>query len=309
MISRSRQKKRATRSSATSESPRKTRGPSYDVRAIEKKWRERWEASGLYHVDLRAAKRPYYNLMMFPYPSAEGLHVGNMYSYIGSDIQGRWRAAQGYDVFEPMGFDAFGIHSENFAIKQGVHPRALTERNVRRFREEQLQRIGARFDWSAEVNTTDPRYYRWTQWIFTQLFKHGLAERRKAAVNWCPKDKTVLADEQVIDGRCERCGSLIERRELEQWFLKITAYADKLLHNLETIDWSERVKTAQRAWIGRSEGVEFAFRLAHNADREIRVYTTRPDTIYGVTFVVVAPEHPAALGLATAERREQVVAY
>jgi leucyl-tRNA synthetase len=309
MISRSRQKKRAPRPPTTSESPRQTRGPGYDVRAIEAKWRERWEASGLYHINLRAAKRPYYNLMMFPYPSAEGLHVGNMYSYIGADIQGRWRAAQGYDVFEPMGFDAFGIHSENFAIKQGVHPRALTERNVRRFREEQLKRIGARFDWSAEVNTTDPRYYRWTQWIFTQLFKHGLAERRKAAVNWCPKDKTVLADEQVIDGRCERCGSLIERRELEQWFLKITAYADKLLHNLETIDWSERVKTAQRAWIGRSEGVEFAFRLADNKDRAIRVYTTRPDTIYGVTFVVVAPEHPAALDMATTARREQVVAY
>ena len=187
--------------------------------------------------------------------------------YIGSDIQGRWRAAQGFDVFEPMGFDAFGIHSENFAIKQGVHPRALTERNVRRFREEQLKRIGARFDWSAEVNTTDPRYYRWTQWIFTQLFKHGLAERRKAAVNWCPKDKTVLADEQVINGRCERCDSLIERRELEQWFLRITAYAEKLLRNLETLDWSERVKTAQRAWIGRSEGVEFAFRVADHADR------------------------------------------
>jgi leucyl-tRNA synthetase len=279
------------------------------VRAIEARWRARWEASGLYHTDLRAGERPYYNLMMFPYPSAEGLHVGNMYSYIGSDIQGRWRAAQGFDVFEPMGFDAFGIHSENFAIKQGAHPRALTERNVRRFREEQLKRIGARFDWSAEVNTTDPRYYRWTQWIFTQLFKHGLAERRKAAVNWCPKDKTVLADEQVINGRCERCDSVIERRELEQWFLKITAYAEKLLRNLETLDWSERVKTAQRAWIGRSEGVEFAFRVADDADSEIRVYTTRPDTIYGVTYIVVAPEHPAALDLATQARQEQVAAY
>ncbi|HEY7021485.1 MAG TPA: leucine--tRNA ligase [Ktedonobacterales bacterium] len=313
MISSSRQEKRASKSSsksqATSDAPRRARGPSYDIRAIESKWRERWEASGLYHIDLRAARRPYYNLMMFPYPSAEGLHVGNMYSYIGSDIQGRWRAAQGFDVFEPMGFDAFGIHSENFAIKQGVHPRALTERNVRRFREEQLKRIGARFDWSAEVNTTDPRYYRWTQWIFTELFKHGLAERRKAAVNWCPKDKTVLADEQVINGRCERCDSVIERRELEQWFLKITAYAEKLLRNLETLDWSDRVKTAQRAWIGRSEGVEFAFRVANDAEDEIRVYTTRPDTIYGVTFVVIAPEHPAALALATGGRREQVVAY
>jgi leucyl-tRNA synthetase len=313
MISRSRQRKKASQSSAktqaTSGAARRVRGPQYDHRAFEAKWRERWEVAGLYHVDLRAARRPYYNLMMFPYPSAEGLHVGNMYSYIGSDIQGRWRAAQGFDVFEPMGFDAFGIHSENFAIKQGVHPRELTARNVRRFREEQLKRIGARFDWSAEVNTTDPRYYRWTQWIFTQLFKHGLAERRKAAVNWCPKDKTVLADEQVINGRCERCDSLIERRELEQWFLKITAYAEQLLRNLETLDWSERVKTAQRAWIGRSEGVEFAFRVAGADEREIRVFTTRPDTIFGVTFVVVAPEHPAALSLATDARREEIAAF
>jgi leucyl-tRNA synthetase len=313
MVSTSRQGKRAakqpTKTTAASDAPRRARGPTYDFGAIEAKWRERWEASGLYHVDLRLAKRPYYNLMMFPYPSAEGLHVGNMYPYTGSDVQGRWRAAQGFDVFEPMGFDAFGIHSENFAIKQGVHPRALTERNVRHFREEQLKRIGARFDWSAEVNTTDPRYYRWTQWIFTQLFKHGLAERRKAAVNWCPKDKTVLADEQVINGRCERCDSLIERRELEQWFLKITAYAEKLLRNLETLDWSERVKTAQRAWIGKSEGVEFAFRVADHPSGDIRVYTTRPDTIYGVTFVVVAPEHPAALDLVAEARRAQVAAY
>jgi leucyl-tRNA synthetase len=313
MVSASRQRKRAakppTQTTAAREGPRRARGPGYDYGAIEAKWRERWEATGLYHVDLRAAERPYYNLMMFPYPSAEGLHVGNMYPYTGSDVQGRWRAARGFDVFEPMGFDAFGIHSENFAIKQGVHPRALTERNVRHFREEQLKRIGARFDWSAEVNTTDPRYYRWTQWIFTQLFKHGLAERRRAAVNWCPHDKTVLADEQVINGRCERCDTLIERRELEQWFLKITAYAEKLLRNLETLDWSERVKTAQRAWIGKSEGVEFAFPLAESASGDVRVYTTRPDTIYGVTFVVVAPEHPAALDLTAEVRREQVAAY
>src|SRR5262249_36018492 len=220
--------------------------PSSDFAAFEAKWRERWETSGTYRPDLRRAKRPYYNLMMFPYPSAEGLHVGNMYAYVGSDIHGRWQAMNGYDVFEPMGFDAFGIHSENFAIKRGLHPKALTAQNVRRFREEQLMRIGNRFDWSHEVQTTDPRYYRWTQWIFVQLFKAGLAERKRAAVNWCPKDKTVLADEQVINGRCERCGTLVERRWLEQWFLKITAYADKLLDNLDWLDWSERVKNIQR---------------------------------------------------------------
>src|SRR5215467_10475936 len=189
---------------------------AYDVGAVEAKWREWWEERGIYRPDLDRAERPFYNLMMFPYPSAEGLHVGNMYAFIGSDVQGRWRAMQGYDVFEPMGFDAFGIHSENFAIKQRVHPRNLTARNIERFRK-QLKRIGNRFDWSHEVQTTDPAYYRWTQWIFVQLFKAGLAERKAGTVNWCPKDKTVLADEQVINGHCERCGSSVQRRLLEQW--------------------------------------------------------------------------------------------
>jgi len=262
---------------------KKARPPRYDFRRFEEKWRRRWEESGIYRVDLRNAPRPYYNLMMFPYPSAEGLHVGNVYAFVGSDIHGRFMAAQGYDVFEPMGFDAFGIHSENFAIKQGMHPAVLTARNVERFRERQLKRIGNRFDWSHEVNTTDPRYYKWSQWIFTQLFKAGLAERKKAAVNWCPKDKTVLADEQVIAGRCERCGTIVERRELEQWFLKTTVYADRLLKNLETLDWSERVKSAQHNWIGRSEGLEFEMAVtpgngATSSDEQrVRVYTTRPD--------------------------------
>src|SRR5262249_36069710 len=191
-------KAKMTQSEAPSHSPRR----AYDVSAVEAKWRERWEESGIYRARLVGAERPFYNLMMFPYPSAEGLHVGNMYAFIGSDVQGRWQAMRGYEVFEPMGFDAFGIHSENFAIKQRVHPRILTARNVERFRE-QLKRIGNRFDWSHEVQSTDPAYYRWTQWIFVQLFKAGLAERRMGMVNWCPKDKTVLADEQVISGRCE----------------------------------------------------------------------------------------------------------
>ncbi len=294
---------------------KKARPPRYDFRGFEEKWRARWEQSGIYRVDLRNAPRPYYNLMMFPYPSAEGLHVGNVYAFVGSDIHGRFMAAQGYDVFEPMGFDAFGIHSENFAIKRGLHPRALTASNVERFREQQLKRIGNRFDWSHEVNTTDPRYYKWTQWIFTQLFKAGLAERKKAAVNWCPKDKTVLADEQVIAGRCERCGTIVERRELEQWFLKTTVYADRLLKNLETLDWSERVKSAQHNWIGRSEGLEFEMAVTPGNDatssdeQRVRVYTTRPDTIYGVTFVVLAPEHPLVDEITGADWREQVAAY
>jgi leucyl-tRNA synthetase len=283
--------------------------PTYDFPAFEARWRERWEASGLYRPDLRRAKRPYYNLMMFPYPSAEGLHVGNMYAYVGSDIHGRWQAMNGFDVFEPMGFDAFGIHSENFAIKRGLHPKALTAQNVRHFREEQLMRIGNRFDWSHEVQTTDPRYYRWTQWIFVQLFKAGLAERKRAAVNWCPKDKTVLADEQVINGRCERCGTLVERRWLEQWFLKITNYADRLLDNLDTLDWSERVKNIQRNWIGRSQGLAFDLPVAGASDERIRVYTTRPDTIYGVTFVALAPQHPAVERIVAPARRAAVSAY
>ncbi|TMF47448.1 MAG: leucine--tRNA ligase [Chloroflexi bacterium] len=287
----------------------RVRPPRYDFATFEAKWRERWEREKLYQVDLYHARRPYYNLMMFPYPSAEGLHVGNMYSYVGSDIHGRWMAMQGYDVFEPMGFDAFGIHSENFAIQRGIHPRVLTARNVERFREQQLKRIGNRFDWSHEVHTTDPRYYRWTQWIFLQLFKNGLAERKTAPVNWCPKDKTVLADEQVIDGHCERCGTLVERRWLEQWFLKLTRYAQKLLDNLEWLDWSERVKMLQRNWIGRSEGLEFAIEIDGMPDVRVQVYTTRPDTIFGMTFVALAPLHPLIPQITTKTQLADVAAY
>ena len=287
----------------------RVRPPRYDFATFEARWSERWEQEKLYQIDLVRARRPYYNLMMFPYPSAEGLHVGNMYSYVGSDIHGRLMAMQGYDVFEPMGFDAFGIHSENFAIKRGIHPRVLTARNVARFREQQLQRIGNRFDWSHELHTTDPRYYRWTQWIFVQLFKNGLAERKTAPVNWCPTDKTVLADEQVIDGHCERCGTLVERRWLEQWFLKLTKYAQPLLDNLEGLDWSERVKTLQRNWIGRSEGLEFSMEIEGKPGIQIQVYTTRPDTIFGMTFVVLAPHHPLISQITAEAHQAAVAAY
>ncbi|HEX9038853.1 MAG TPA: leucine--tRNA ligase [Ktedonobacterales bacterium] len=285
------------------------RPPRYDFAAFERRWREEWEARGLYRVDVRRPRKPYYNLMMFPYPSAEGLHVGNVYAFVGSDIHGRWMAMRGHDVFEPMGFDAFGIHSENFAIKRGEHPAALTARNVERFRETQLKRIGNRFDWSHEVNTTDPAYYRWTQWIFTQLFKRGLAERKTGIVNWCPNDRTVLADEQVINGHCERCGALVERRSLPHWALRITKYAERLLDNLDTLDWSERVKAAQRNWIGRSTGVEFSMPVAGRAETFITVFTTRPDTVFGVTFAVLAPEHPVVDAITTPERREGVETY
>jgi leucyl-tRNA synthetase len=282
---------------------------SYDHAAIERKWSERWLESGINQVDLAHAPRPYYNLMMFPYPSAEGLHVGNMYAFTGADIHGRYMAARGYDVFEPMGFDAFGIHSENYAIKVGKHPRLMTERNVANFRT-QLKRIGNRFDWTHEVDSTDPAYYRWTQWIFVKLFEAGLAERKRATVNWCPKDKTVLADEQVIAGRCERCDTLVEQRSLESWFFKITSYADRLLRNLDWIDWSEKIKVAQRNWIGRSEGAEIRFTAELDGERiEVPVFTTRPDTIYGVTFFVLAPEHPLVDRLTTPEQQAAVRAY
>jgi leucyl-tRNA synthetase len=265
--------------------------PTYDHARFEAAWRERWEQRGIYRPSLRSAAKPYYNLMMFPYPSAEGLHVGNMYAYVGSDIHGRWQAMRGYDVFEPIGFDAFGIHSENFAIKRQVHPRPATARNVARFRE-QLREIGNRFDWSHEVSSTESEYYRWTQWILVQFFKAGLMERQRRTVNWCPKDGTVLADEQVIAGRCERCGTLVERRELEQWALTITKYANRLLAGLDHLDWSARVRAAQRNWIGRSDGLEFAMAVAGHTDVSVSVFTTRPDTICGVTFVALAPDHP-----------------
>jgi leucyl-tRNA synthetase len=261
---------------------------AYDVAAVEARWRERWESAGIYRPDLHVAQRPFYNLMMFPYPSAEGLHVGNMYAFIGADVQGRWHAMRGYDVFEPIGFDAGGIHSENFALKQGVHPRELIARTIPRFRK-QLQRIGNRFDWSHEVQTTDPHYYRWTQWIFVQLFKAGLAERRTGEVNWCPKDKTVLADEQVIDGRCERCGSIVERRELEQWYLKITRYADVLLDALDGLDWSERVKAAQRHWIGRSVDPETGAVAYH-----LRDWAVSRQRYWGTPIPIIhCPQHGA----------------
>ena len=286
-----------------------TRCSQYDHRAVEAHWRRVWEQTRIYETDLSRTTSKYYNLMMFPYPSAEGLHVGNLYAFVGSDIHGRMAAMDGYDVFEPIGFDAFGIHSENFAIKMGVHPATLTRRNIARFRDTQLERSGNRYDWSHQVDTTDPRYYRWTEWIFLQLFKGGLAERRKARVNWCPSDQTVLADEQVIDGCCERCDTPVVQRELEQWFLNITRYADRLLDNLDKLDWSDIVRTAQRNWIGRSEGLAFRLRVDGRPDVMIEAFTTRPDTVFGMTFVVLAPEHPLVEALTTEEHREAVRKY
>jgi len=262
---------------------------------IEQKWRRKWEKERLYKIDIKNAEKPYYNLMMFPYPSAEGLHVGNVYAMTGADIHGRYMRMKGYDVFEPMGFDAFGIHSENFAIKQGTHPKDETEKNVQHFRA-QLKQMGAIFDWAHEVDTSKPDYYKWTQWLFLQMYKHGLAYRAKAPVDWCPSCKTVLADEQVVGGKCERCDSIVEQKELEQWFLRITKYAEKLLRNLDKLDWAEVVKTAQRNWIGKSVGVEIQFRIS-NFEFRIKVFTTRPDTLFGATYLVLSPEHPLVVSI------------
>ena len=280
---------------------------TYDPEAVELKWQALWEEHGTNTVDLNNAVRPYYNLMMFPYPSAEGLHVGNVFAFVGTDIHGRFRRLQGYDVFEPIGFDAFGIHSENYALKVNTHPARLIPSNIDRFRK-QLRRVGLMIDWDHELSTTDPEYYRWTQWLFLQLYKAGLAERKGAPVNWCPECKTVLANEQVIDGFCERHPeSKVVQRFLEQWFFKITDYAERLLENLKRIDWSESTKTMQSNWIGRSEGAELSF--ATPSGKDIKVFTTRPDTIFGATYVVLAPEHPLVGELTAVENKAQVSDY
>jgi leucyl-tRNA synthetase len=270
----------------------------YDPSAVERKWQRLWEERGTNSFsleELRDARDPFYNLMMFPYPSAEGLHVGNIYAFTGADVHGRYQRLRGRTVFEPMGFDAFGIHSENFALKVGTNPMDLIPKNVANFTR-QLKRIGGMFDWSHSVDTTDPDYYKWTQWVFVQLFRAGLAERKEAPVNWCPSCMTVLANEQVIAGACERCGTPVEQRKIAQWFFKITQYAQRLLENLERIDWSEKTRKAQLNWIGRSEGARLTFPLLDPEGSEsgtvIDVYTTRPDTVFGATYMVLSPEHP-----------------
>ena len=292
---------------------------TYDPIAIEREWQARWDREGTNSFtldELRTAARPFYNLMMFPYPSAEGLHVGNIYAFTGADVHGRFQRMQGRDVFEPIGFDAFGIHSENFALKAGVHPMDLIPANVANFTR-QLRRMGGMFDWDHTVDTTAPEYYRWTQWLFLQFFRHGLAEQKEAPVNWCPSDMTVLANEQVVVGACERCGTPVEQRFIRQWFLKITEYAGRLLDNLSGIDWSETTRKAQRAWIRRSRGALIRFPLVEEAARgasagepvAIPVFTTRPDTVFGATYMVLAPEHPLVDAVASAAAREEVEAY
>lgn len=265
----------------------------YDHLTVEDKWQKVWNSVALNKTDVKGAAKPFYNLMMFPYPSAEGLHVGNMYAFTGSDIYGRFKSMQGYDVFEPIGLDGFGIHSENYAMKIGKNPAdhaKVTEENFYK----QLMSIGARFDWDRTVETYKPSYYKFTQWLFITLFKLGLVYRSKASVNWCPSCKTVLADEQVIDSKCERCGNIVEKKALTQWFFKITDYAERLDANIENLQWSEKVKIAQKNWIGKKDGLNISYAVVDTRGSNvgtITCFTTRPDTNYGATFVVIAPEH------------------
>jgi leucyl-tRNA synthetase len=280
----------------------------YNPAKIEKKWHSKWEKEKTFQVGVREAKKPFYNLMMFPYPSGEGLHVGHVYAFGGSDTYGRFKRLQGYSVFEPIGFDSFGIHSENYAIKTNTHPKDLINKTTEYFRGRQLKRLGALFDWDHQVITSDPDYYKWTQWLFIQLFKVGLVKRKKAPVDWCPSCKTVLADEQVISSHCERCGAQVIQKELEQWFFKTTDYSEKLLKNLDWIDWSETTKLMQKNWIGRSEGAEINFPIK-DSSLNLEVFTTRPDTIFGATFMVLAPEHPLALKISSAKFFEAVNRY
>lgn len=260
----------------------------YNHKSIEKKWQNEWEKTGVFHANNNSDKPKFYALVEFPYPSGQGLHVGHPRSYTALDIISRKRRMQGYNVLYPIGWDAFGLPAENYAIKNHVHPSIVTKQNIDRFRE-QLQSLGISFDWSREINTTDPKYYKWTQWIFLQLFKKGLAYKKEANVNWCTSCKCVLANEEVVGGVCERCGSEVVHKVKSQWMLKITEYAERLINDLELVDYPDRVKAQQKNWIGRSTGAEVIFKTTLGDD--IKIYTTRPDTLYGATYMVISPEH------------------
>ena len=280
----------------------------YNPTEIEKKWQSKWAADRLYHVEEDSAKPKWYALTMFPYTSGD-LHIGHWYAMAPSDVHARFKRMQGYNVLHPMGFDAFGLPAENAAIKRGIHPRTWTMANIENMRR-QLKTMGSIYDWDREVITCDPEYYKWTQWFFVKLFEHDLAYRGKAPVNWCPKCQVVLANEQVIAGRCWRCDTEVVRKELEQWLIRITRYADELKEH-DGIDWPERIKTMQRNWVGKSSGTEISFGLDYSgvSEKEIRVFTTRPDTIYGVTFFVLAPEHPLVEKITTPDRKAEVRDY
>ena len=280
----------------------------YDFASIETKWQDRWEDERVFAAIPHSVQPKFYNLCMYPYPSGD-IHMGHVRNYTYGDVLTRLRKMQGFSVLSPMGWDSFGLPAENAAIKTGIHPRIFTESQIPRMRE-QIRRLGAAYDWSRELASHTPEYYRWNQWLFLQLFMRGLAYKKKAPVNWCPNDQTVLANEQVVDGVCERCGATVERRDLEQWFFKITDYAERLIDDLEQLpEWPERVRTMQRNWIGRSDGATFSIRVA-DSDHSFEVFTTRPDTVFGMTFAVLAPEHPLVEQLVAGSALEdEVQAY
>ena len=261
----------------------------YNPSEIEPKWQKKWEEAGVFHASNTSDKPKYYALIEFPYPSGQGLHVGHPRPYTALDVVSRKRRMEGYNVLYPIGWDAFGLPAENYAIKNHVHPEEITKKNIARFKQ-QIQSLGISFDWSREISTIDPKYYKWTQWIFLQLFKNGLAYKKEMSVNWCTSCKCVLANEEVVNGVCERCGSEVIHKVNSQWMLKITAYAQRLIDDLDLVDYPDRVKTQQKNWIGRSEGAEVDFNTT--AGDKLTVYTTRPDTLYGATYMVVSPEHP-----------------
>jgi len=280
---------------------------SYPFAEIEAKWQKIWEDQGLYRTDLKNPREKFYSLVMFPYPSGDRLHIGHWYNFGPADAFARYKRMRGYNVFEPIGYDAFGLPAENYAIKVGIHPRLSIQKNIEKFRQ-QLKAIGGMYDFSKEINTSSSDYYRWTQWFFLVLYHNGLAYRKMAPVNWCPKCMTVLANEQVVNGLCERCESQVTKKDLEQWFFKITDYAEKLLEGHDRIDWPEKTITMQKNWIGRSEGAQIRFKSSESND-VIEVFTTRPDTLFGVTYMVLAPEHPLVAKLTTPDRKKDVEHY
>jgi leucyl-tRNA synthetase len=284
------------------------RNPTYTPSEIEPRWQKFWlEKKTFAAVDCDKTRQKLYVLDMFPYPSGAGLHVGHPEGYTATDIFCRYKRMKGFNVLHTMGWDAFGLPAEQYAVETGTHPRFTTQKNINRFRQ-QLQAFGFSYDWDREVDTTDPKYYKWTQWIFTQLYKKGLAYKAEVPVNWCPALGTVLANEEVIDGRSERGNHPVIRMPLKQWMLRITRYADRLLEEGEALDWPEGTKEMQRNWIGKSSGAEVKFQVA-DSDKKIRVFTTRPDTLFGATYMVLAPEHPLVPELTTPDQEQAVEAY
>lgn len=281
---------------------------TYNPQTIEPKWQQKWSDAALFQTPtLQPGDAKAYILNMFPYPSGSGLHVGHLLGYTGTDIIARMARMQGKKVLHPMGWDAFGLPAENYAIKTGVHPAISTKTNTEEFKR-QFNQMGISYDWSREINTSSPEYYKWTQWLFQLMYQRGLAYRKEGSVNWCPKDQTVLANEQVVNGHCERCGSLVVQKNLKQWYFKITEYAEELLTDLDSLDWPEKIKAMQRNWIGRSEGSELSFNVI-DSSAQISVFTTRPDTLFGATYLVLSPEHPLVAEITTESQKEVVSNY